>query len=120
MGLQNALVTKISQATVRTTHLTGLFTDLGIELSQLSFHRNKPDSRKLIRSIYLRVAIILFFFFGGVSGGYLFQQLQMRTLLFAVGILLVALLDENILSGIQYHVRKRWPIKSAGSELSRK
>ena len=37
MGLQNALVTKISQATVRTTHLTGLFTDLGIELSQLFF-----------------------------------------------------------------------------------
>ena len=35
MGLQNALVTKISNATVRTTHLTGLFTDLGIELSQL-------------------------------------------------------------------------------------
>jgi hypothetical protein len=26
-------VTKISQSTIRTTHLTGLFTDLGIELS---------------------------------------------------------------------------------------
>ncbi len=34
MGLQNSLVTTISNATVRTTHLTGLFTDLGIELSQ--------------------------------------------------------------------------------------
>ena len=31
MGIQNSLVTKISQSTVRTTHLTGLFTDLGIE-----------------------------------------------------------------------------------------
>src|SRR5690606_17512654 len=28
MGLQNSLVTKISNAIVRTTHLTGLFTDL--------------------------------------------------------------------------------------------
>ncbi len=37
MGIQNALVTKISKSTVRTTHLTGLFTDLGIELSQLFF-----------------------------------------------------------------------------------
>ena len=35
MGLQNSLVTTISNATVRTTHLTGLFTDLGIELSPL-------------------------------------------------------------------------------------
>ena len=41
MGLQNSLVTKISDATVRTTHLTGLFTDLGIELSQLFFYK-KP------------------------------------------------------------------------------
>src|SRR5690606_37754451 len=29
MGLQNSFVTKISNAVVRTTHLTGLFTDLG-------------------------------------------------------------------------------------------
>ena len=28
MGLQNALVTRVSQSVVRTTHLTGLFTDL--------------------------------------------------------------------------------------------
>ena len=41
MGLQNSLVTTISNATVRTTHLTGLFTDLGIELSQLFFYKKK-------------------------------------------------------------------------------
>jgi uncharacterized membrane protein YoaK (UPF0700 family) len=39
MGMQNAMVTKISQSIVRTTHLTGLFTDLGIELSQLFFYK---------------------------------------------------------------------------------
>jgi len=33
MGFQNSLVTMISNSVVRTTHLTGLFTDLGIELS---------------------------------------------------------------------------------------
>lgn len=31
MGLQNALVTRLSGAIVRTTHLTGIVTDLGIE-----------------------------------------------------------------------------------------
>jgi uncharacterized membrane protein YoaK (UPF0700 family) len=37
MGMQNSFVTRISNSVVRTTHLTGLFTDLGIELSQLFF-----------------------------------------------------------------------------------
>ena len=41
MGLQNSYVTKISNAVVRTTHLTGLFTDLGIEISQLFFIRRQ-------------------------------------------------------------------------------
>lgn len=31
MGMQNALVTRLSGAVVRTTHLTGVITDLGIE-----------------------------------------------------------------------------------------
>lgn len=35
MGLQNATITRISSSVVRTTHLTGVFTDLGIELVQL-------------------------------------------------------------------------------------
>ena len=67
MGLQNSLVTKISNATVRTTHLTGLFTDLGIELSQLFFYKEKEQRKKLFASIKLRLMIIHFFFFGGVS-----------------------------------------------------
>ncbi|HEX3849836.1 MAG TPA: YoaK family protein [Polyangiaceae bacterium] len=34
MGLQNALVTRLSGAVVRTTHLTGVITDLGIECAR--------------------------------------------------------------------------------------
>ena len=37
MGLQNALVTKISSAEIRTTHVTGLVTDFGIELGRLIY-----------------------------------------------------------------------------------
>ena len=42
MGLQNAVVTRISNARVRTTHVTGMVTDIGIELGNLldlSWHR---------------------------------------------------------------------------------
>lgn len=35
MGMQNALVTRIAGAVVRTTHLTGIATDIGIELAKL-------------------------------------------------------------------------------------
>ncbi|MDE2516042.1 MAG: DUF1275 domain-containing protein [Rhodospirillales bacterium] len=35
MGLQNATVTRISQARVRTTHISGMATDIGIEIAML-------------------------------------------------------------------------------------
>jgi uncharacterized membrane protein YoaK (UPF0700 family) len=35
MGLQNALVTRVSGAVVRTTHLTGVLTDIGIQLVRM-------------------------------------------------------------------------------------
>lgn len=37
MGIQNALVTRIAGAVVRTTHLTGIVTDIGIELAKLVY-----------------------------------------------------------------------------------
>jgi uncharacterized membrane protein YoaK (UPF0700 family) len=45
MGVQNSM-TQISNSIVRTTHLTGLFTDLGIELSQLFL---KKQTKKLMQ-----------------------------------------------------------------------
>ena len=83
MGIQNSLVTKISQSTVRTTHLTGLFTDLGIELSQLFFYKKVEEVKKLKTSIYLRFSIISFFFIGCVSGGFIYQIIELKTLLIA-------------------------------------
>jgi hypothetical protein len=37
MGLQNAVVSKISASQIRTTHMTGVITDLGIELGKLLY-----------------------------------------------------------------------------------
>ena len=41
MGLQNALITKLSKADIRTTHITGIVTDIGIELGK-SLYWNSP------------------------------------------------------------------------------
>lgn len=96
MGLQNALVTKISNAVVRTTHLTGLFTDLGIELSQLFFYRLPGQRKKLFGSIGLRMAIISSFFVGGVLGALLYGQLGFFALSFAAVLLLLGLIADHL------------------------
>jgi uncharacterized membrane protein YoaK (UPF0700 family) len=96
MGLQNSLVTSISSARVRTTHLTGLFTDLGIELSQLFFYKAKEQRDKLISSIKLRLTIICFFFIGGLIGGILYSLMALHVLLFATAALVAGLVYDNI------------------------
>lgn len=96
MGLQNSLVTTISNATVRTTHLTGLFTDLGIELSQLFFYRQKEQKDKLYSSIKLRLTIISFFFLGGLLGGISYSVIKLYILSAAAVMLLVGLIYDNV------------------------
>lgn len=97
MGLQNSFVTKISNAVVRTTHLTGLFTDLGIDISQLFFPKSHPNRKKLKANIKLRVYIISFFFSGGLVGGFLYSKvdLKLSTLIFGALILLASLFYDD-------------------------
>jgi uncharacterized membrane protein YoaK (UPF0700 family) len=96
MGLQNSLVTRISNATVRTTHLTGLFTDLGIELSQLFFYKQKEHKEKLFSSIKLRMTIISFFFVGGIVGGVFYSTFKLYVLALAAATLFLGLIYDNL------------------------
>jgi uncharacterized membrane protein YoaK (UPF0700 family) len=91
MGLQNSLVTRISDAIVRTTHLTGLFTDLGIELAQLFFYKTKEQNKKLTSTIRLRLRIITFFFSGGIFGGVFYSYLALYVLLIPATLLIIGL-----------------------------
>ena len=97
MGMQNSYVTKISNAIVRTTHLTGLFTDLGIEISQLFFPKAHPKRDELYATIKLRIFIISFFFAGGIAGGYFYSKakLGLNTLYIAALILLLSLFYDD-------------------------
>ena len=86
-GLQNALATTYSGAVIRTTHVTGIFTDLGIMLGE--YIRNKQlDKRKA----KLFLIIIVSFITGGTLGAFMYAQYQFMALLFPVCIcLLIAL-----------------------------
>ena len=76
-GLQNALATTYSGAIIRTTHLTGIFTDLGIMLGEVA-RGDKFDKRKAA----LFLLIILGFTSGGTLGAILFNYFQFAALLF--------------------------------------
>lgn len=74
-GLQNALATTYSGAIVRTTHVTGIFTDLGIMLGA-RFRGEALDRRKLI----LFLLIISGFVLGGAAGAVLFYRFHFYAL----------------------------------------
>lgn len=96
MGLQNAMITKLSKAEIRTTHVTGMVTDIGIELGKLvywnSAHHTKlhgavqadPAKMKLLSSL------LGMFFSGGVLGALGFKHLGFISTL-PLAILLLAL-----------------------------
>ena len=91
MGLQNALVSMVSGSVVRTTHLTGTFTDLGIELAQ--FIKNKPEENKVLKPrIKLRMAIIFFFMCGALGGAWLFRSFSFYSFFIPVIILVYTLI----------------------------
>ncbi|MDR0182511.1 YoaK family protein [Lysobacter arvi] len=74
-GLQNAMTATYSGALVRTSHLTGMFTDLGVFLG----HRLRGVPAEP-RRLWLCVSIIGGFLLGGVAGALLFPHLSYRTL----------------------------------------
>lgn len=74
LGMHNAVITILSSGTVRSTHMTGFITDLGIELSKI-FSRNR-DHKPNLPKIKLYLGLIVTFIIGGVLGGLLFLKLE--------------------------------------------
>ena len=75
-GLQNALVTTYSGAVIRTTHLTGVFTDMGLMIGAW-FRGGGFDKRKGV----LFLLLISGFISGGAIGSVLFQQYEFMALI---------------------------------------
>ncbi|MBP0597220.1 DUF1275 domain-containing protein [Herbaspirillum sp. LeCh32-8] len=78
MGLQNAMISKISRSEIRTTHVTGLVTDIGIELGRMCYWKMAPRTPGELngddplpparRRFALLSSLLLMFFLGGVAG----------------------------------------------------
>lgn len=90
-GLQNALATTYSGAIIRTTHVTGIFTDLGILLGS-ALRGEAFDRRKAM----LFLLIISGFILGGLGGGILYARLQFMALVVPAIICFVLALSYKI------------------------
>ena len=94
MGLQNAAVTHISDARVRTTHISGMATDIGIELSMLFDIARLRESQTYGPSFRSRLRLhgqtVLSFLGGGVIGILVYRQIG-SLILFPTAAVLLAL-----------------------------
>ena len=79
MGLQNALITKLSDAEIRTTHITGIVTDIGIEIGKLCYW-NSASAATLPKveadrpRLMVLSLLALMFFVGGMIGALGFRH----------------------------------------------
>ncbi|MEJ1098677.1 MULTISPECIES: YoaK family protein [unclassified Pseudoxanthomonas] len=74
-GLQNAMASTYSGSLIRTSHVTGLFTDVGIALGHRLRGMQIPRRR-----VALCLVVISAFLLGGIAGAWMFSLLGYRTL----------------------------------------
>ena len=98
MGLQNSLVTLVSKARVRTTHMSGVVTDLGIELSRWTrwglrhWRGAAAGDRPAPANVGLLITLVLAFSSGAILGALLAVRLGSR----AIGFPAVATLAASL------------------------
>jgi uncharacterized membrane protein YoaK (UPF0700 family) len=126
MGVHNAVTSIISGAAVRTTHMTGTMTDIGIELSRLTYVNvhNKHGRQRILGNrpkLTLYLLILASFVIGGVSGAIGFKHFGFKVTVPLAGFLcfLAArplLLDLRLLL---HRLRKQWDPEAMGPPPTR-
>jgi uncharacterized membrane protein YoaK (UPF0700 family) len=111
MGLQNALITKLSNAEIRTTHITGIVTDIGIELGKFAY-RNPSAADPALRVLANRQRLALLswlalaFFGGGVAGALGFKHVGYSATV-PLALVLVALASVPIVDDVLGYLQRR-------------
>jgi uncharacterized membrane protein YoaK (UPF0700 family) len=97
MGLQNGLVATISGGVVKTTHLTGLLTDLGIEIALLLRAEERPKETLQFK-LRLHLLILASYLLGGLLGGLVFLRVQFNAFYLASFVLSLLIVHDLVLS----------------------
>ena len=121
MGVHNAVTSIISGAAVRTTHMTGTVTDIGIELSRLAYINvhNKYGRQRIVANrpkLTLYLLILVSFLCGGITGALGFKHFGFKvTVPLAAFLCFLAarplLLDLRLLL---HRLKKQWAPEDEG------
>jgi uncharacterized membrane protein YoaK (UPF0700 family) len=110
-GIQNGTIATVSKSVIRTTHLTGITTDLGIGLvrllNQKSLTGEIEDERN---AVLMRIGIILFFGLGSVIGAFAFKEFGHAGFfipVFTSGLLFSAMVYFQLLGGKKIRVHDK-------------
>jgi uncharacterized membrane protein YoaK (UPF0700 family) len=115
MGLQNAIITKISNAEIRTTHMTGIVTDIGIELGRLLYWNRSAQGnlQHLVVAnhdkLRIHLTIVALFFIGGLFGAVAFKRMGFLATL-PIAALLTAMAAPPLLHDLK-HPSKLNPLR---------
>ena len=96
MGLQNATTTMISKAQVRTTHVSGMATDIGIELAALAAGQDARQTA--LPKLLLHALTLACFAAGGILGAVSFSYTGYWLFVVLAAILLLITLPEVLRS----------------------
>ncbi|MBT2621404.1 MULTISPECIES: YoaK family protein [Chryseobacterium] len=107
-GLQNGLTASISNFSVKTTHLTGTTTDLGILLSMFT-HKKYRRNPELIARAKLLSSIMVAYVLGAVFSGLTYYYLEFRVFyVISVCLLVVIGYDFYKINIRHFHTRYRY------------
>lgn len=102
MGVQNGMVSVISGGLIKSTHLTGLITDLGAEVAEW-IHPKTDKTVDIKHKIYVRSTILSFYIIGGLFAGYFFNLYELR-IFYVIPLILLTVLFYDLLPVILHRI----------------
>ncbi len=106
MGLQNGLTASISNFQIKTTHLTGLTTDLAIHLSMLTKKEYRMNVQ-VVEKTKLMAAIMGSYVLGGVFSGMIIHYVQFQVFYFISIAMLGVLAYDFVKTYVPFFMNKR-------------
>jgi len=107
MGLQNGLTASISNSVVKTTHLTGLSTDLAILVSMFTKKEHRRN-RALVSKFNLLLVILFSYVIGGLTSGLIYNSIGNKAFyVVCIVLLIIAFYDYYKLKMIKYRYDRR-------------
>jgi uncharacterized membrane protein YoaK (UPF0700 family) len=93
-GLQNGLFVTVTSGQIRTTHMTGLTTDVGLNFAKIITLKNKDGKRSVeVRRNNLRIKTIVAFTMGSFISALVFIKIHYYGFLVSTGISVLILLN---------------------------